>query len=91
MAQASGLAVTIDLATVPLSASYRAFTGDTLPTRLAATTAGDDYQLLFALTPDQTPPVPATRIGTFAHGEGLTLSDGGVPVALPPRLGFQHG
>ncbi|MFA6123731.1 MAG: thiamine-phosphate kinase [Sphingomonas sp.] len=91
MAQASGLAVTIDLATVPLSDSYRTFSGDTLPTRLAAATAGDDYQLLFALAPDQTPPVPATRIGTFAHGEGLTLSDGGTPVELPPRLGFQHG
>ncbi|MDX5985860.1 thiamine-phosphate kinase [Sphingomonas echinoides] len=91
MAQASGLAVTIDLATVPLSDSYRAFTGDTRAARLAAATAGDDYQLLFALGPDQPPPVPATRIGNFARGEGLTLTDAGAPVALPSSLGFQHG
>ena len=91
MAQASGLAVTIDLATVPLSDSYRAFTGDTHAARLAAATAGDDYQLLFAFAPDQIPSVPATRIGSFARGEGLTLTDAGTPVDLPPRLGFQHG
>ena len=91
MAQASSLAVTIDLATVPLSDSYRAFVGDTLPARLTAATAGDDYQLLFALAPDQPLPVPATRIGSFARGEGITLSEDGAPVELPPRLGFQHG
>jgi len=91
MAQASGLAVTIDLATVPLSDSYRAFVGDTLPARLTAATAGDDYQLLFALAPDQPLPVPATRIGSFSRGEGITLTDAGAPVELPPRLGFQHG
>ncbi|MCY1176736.1 Thiamine-monophosphate kinase [compost metagenome] len=91
MAQASGLAVTIDLAQVPLSDSYRAVTGDTRAARLAAATAGDDYQLLFAFAPDHTPPVPATRIGSFAHGEGLTLSEDGAAVELPARLGFQHG
>ncbi|QQV77773.1 thiamine-phosphate kinase [Sphingomonas aliaeris] len=86
MAAASRLAVTIDLATVPLSPEYRAFDGD----QIAAATAGDDYELLFAAPSDWTPPVAATRVGTFAQGEGLTLTDAGKPVILPKSLGFQH-
>ena len=87
MAAASGLAVTIDLARVPLSPGYQAWSDD----RLAAATAGDDYELLFALHPETPPAVAATRIGGFAPGAGLTLFDGAVPVPLPPRLGFEHG
>jgi thiamine-monophosphate kinase len=90
MAAASALGVTIDLATVPLSAAYRAHIGEDLAARLSAATAGDDYQLLFAAAPDTALPVPATRIGHFAAGAGLTLTDGGVPVALPETLGFEH-
>jgi len=86
MAAASGLAVAIDLAAVPLSPSYRAFSDD----RMAAVTAGDDYQLLFAAPAGFAPPVPATRIGDFAAGVGLTLTDGAEPVPLPSTLGFQH-
>ncbi|MDB5706376.1 MAG: thiamine-monophosphate kinase [Sphingomonas bacterium] len=90
MAEASGLAVTIDLAAVPLSDAYRRFAGDTRDTRLAAATAGDDYQLLFAAPAGFALPVPATRVGSFAAGTGLTLHDGADPVPLPPRLGFEH-
>lgn len=84
MAAASGCAVTIDIATIPLSPDHP---GDPI----AAATAGDDYELLFALPKDESPPVPATRIGDFAAGSGLTLLDRGTAVALPPRLGFEHG
>lgn len=86
MATASSLAVTIDLARIPLSAAYRAWNGDAV----AAATAGDDYELLFALPAWMTSPVPATRIGAFAPGTGLTLLDRGNPVPLPHRLGFEH-
>ncbi|WEK44420.1 MAG: thiamine-phosphate kinase [Candidatus Sphingomonas colombiensis] len=86
MAAASGCAVTIDLARVPLSADYRAFGWDVL----AAATAGDDYQLLFAAAPGSAIPAPATRVGCFAEGTGLTLVDGDRAVPLPPRLGFEH-
>ena len=86
MATASGHAVAIDLDAVPLSPAYRAWGGDTL----AAATAGDDYELLFALPGDATPPVPATRIGVFGVGSGLTLTRDGQPLPLPPALGFQH-
>ncbi len=80
MADASGLALSIDLDAVPVA-------GD----RMAAATAGDDYELLFAAPAGFMPPVAATRIGTFANGQGLTLHDTSGPVPLPARLGYQHG
>jgi thiamine-monophosphate kinase len=72
---------------VPLSPELRAFD----PDPLAAATAGDDYELLFALSPGVATPVPATRIGGFAAGSGLTLTHEGAPMPLPPSLGFRHG
>lgn len=90
MATASGLAVEIDLGAVPLSDAYRAFRGDDRAARVAAATAGDDYQLLFALDPDLTPPVAATLVGRFADGAGVTLIHGGTPIPLPAKLGFEH-
>lgn len=87
MAVASGLCVTIALDAVPLSAAYRAFAGDD---PIAAATAGDDYQLLCALPPDQRPTGHATCIGSFATGSGLHLTRNGTVVPLPDRLGFEH-
>jgi len=84
MALASGLAVAIDLAAIPLSDAYRAYSGD----RVAAATAGDDYQLLFAAPEDFA--TDATRIGAFLTGSGLVLHDAGTPVPLPPSLGYEH-
>lgn len=91
MADASGLAVTIDLAAVPLSAEYRAFAGDDAAACLAAATAGDDYALLFALAPGAVPPVAACRVGAFATGRGLTVTWHGERQPTPARLGFEHG
>jgi len=79
IADASGLALVIDLNAVP-------HVGE----RMAALTAGDDYELLFALPPALQPPIAATRIGTFGEGQGLSLTDCAVPVALPERLGWLH-
>ena len=84
MALASGLAVAIDLAALPLSDAYRMVSGD----RVAAATAGDDYQLLFAAPEDFA--TDATRIGAFFTGSGLVLHDAGTPVPLPPSLGYEH-
>jgi thiamine-monophosphate kinase len=58
---------------------------------MAAITAGDDYELLFAAPPGFVSPVVATRIGAFAGGSGLTLRDAAGAVQLPQRLGWQHG
>lgn len=90
MAAASGLAVILDLGAVPLSTAYRAHVGETRPARLAAATAGDDYELLFAMPANAVPPVPATHLGRFARGAGLRLHEGGEPVDAPEHLGFQH-
>ena len=58
--------------------------------RLVAVTAGDDYQLLFALPAGVAPPVAATWVGAFAAGAGLSLTDGGESLPLPGRLGWEH-
>jgi thiamine-monophosphate kinase len=79
LAEASGLAVTIDLDAVPVS-------GDPLE----AVTAGDDYELLFAAPPGPLP-VQATCIGRCETGAGLSLMQGNAPIAQPQRLGWTHG
>lgn len=100
MAAASGCAARIELETVPLSADYLADQGEDRAARLAAATAGDDYELLFAAAPDDAPAIlaladelglPLSRIGGFEAGAGLVLTHESEPVMLPERLGFEHG
>ena len=99
IAAASGVALSIDLAAVPLSADYRAYAGDDRAARIAAASAGDDYELLFTAPPEAGAAIgalamalglPVTPIGTVQPGLGLSLSDGGAPVPLPERLGYLH-
>ncbi|MBB4616515.1 thiamine-phosphate kinase [Sphingomonas abaci] len=90
MAAASGLAVTVRLEAVPLSGAYMAVKGADRAARLSAVTAGDDYELLFALPAGVAPPVAATWVGAFAAGEGMTLTDAGESLPLPGRLGWEH-
>lgn len=90
LAHASGVSVTITLDTVPLSADYASVRGDDLEARIWAATAGDDYQLLFALADDDEPPVTATRVGICGEGKGLSLTMDGADVPLPERLGYLH-
>jgi len=90
MADASGLAVAVELAALPLSSEYRAFRGADLAAHLAAATAGDDYELLFALPDGEEPPVAALPVGVFSPGSGMSLTYRGHPVALPASLGYQH-
>lgn len=89
MAQASGLAVTIDH--VPLSPALEAARGASNAVHLAAARAGDDYELLFALPAAARPPVRAIPVGRFTKGKGLTLTIDGVTIPLPDRLGWEHG
>ncbi|HEX8381206.1 MAG TPA: thiamine-phosphate kinase [Allosphingosinicella sp.] len=99
LAEASGAAARIDLASVPLSEAYLAILGDEVEARLAAATAGDDYELLFAARPGRAPEIlalqdelalPLSRIGTLPAGSGLTLTHAGEPLPLPPSLGWIH-
>lgn len=91
MAEASGLALEVALDRLPLSPALLASGADGASLRMDAATAGDDYQLLFAAPPALIAPVPATPIGRFGEGEGLSLSYEGQSIALPPRLGYLHG
>lgn len=85
MAEASGLGITIDLEIVPIAAGAE---------RMAAVTAGDDYELLIAAPPGLTYRQPGlatlTAIGRFDAGSGLALHDANGPVPLPARLGYEH-
>src|SRR6187402_327781 len=90
MAEASGLAIAIDLAAVPLAEGAPRDRA----ARLAAVTAGDDYELLFAgpagLKLSQPGLATITPVGRFAAGQGLMLADADGPVPLPERLGYEH-
>ncbi|WP_076072018.1 thiamine-phosphate kinase [Sphingomonas montana] len=99
IAAASGCAVSIAVDAVPLSGALLAAAGDTRAARLAAATAGDDYQLMLAVAPEAADGLKAaaaaigmriSRIGVFATGSGLSLTDGGAPIAAPGRIGYQH-
>jgi len=90
MAAASGLAVVVELAALPLSPDQLAFAGADRDAYLAAATAGDDYELLFALSAGDEPPVGAVPIGRFEEGRGIAITWQGTPAPLPPSLGFQH-
>jgi thiamine-monophosphate kinase len=91
IADASGLAVTIDLDAVPLSDEARGF-GVDRAARLAAATAGDDYQLIAAVPPAAAAAAArhAIAIGRFEAGSGLRLHDRDGAVPPPETLGFQH-
>lgn len=105
IAQASNCAIRLNMDAVPLSATYAMLRGNAPPARMAAATAGDDYQLLFTAAPEQ-----AQRISTIAQDHNIALACIGTcearqtatapplllmrenaPIPLPPRLGFEHG
>jgi thiamine-monophosphate kinase len=99
IAAASHVGLTIRLDAVPLSLPLVEFVGNTQETRLAAATAGDDYELLFTAPPEAQDLLQAlavearigiTRIGDVTSGHGLNLLHHGEILALPDRLGYLH-
>ena len=91
MAEASGVALEIDLDALPLSADAKSHAGQDRAARLRAATAGDDYALLFTSTLPLPPgPSRVTRIGRAIRGQGLRLKDRDGDVPLPDRLGWEH-
>lgn len=100
MAKASGVRIEITLADVPLSeaAAARLAPGDA--GRLAAASAGDDYELLIAAPPEsraalltlsEAARLRLTRVGHVKAGEGFSvIGEGGAPVPVS-RLGYEHG
>lgn len=99
MASASGCGIALALDHVPLSPAYVMAMGDTLDSRLAAATAGDDYRLLFTAAPDRHDAITAASIkrggdarliGRCVPQSGLHLTHGGEPVPVPASLGYLH-
>ncbi|WP_159978094.1 MULTISPECIES: thiamine-phosphate kinase [unclassified Novosphingobium] len=97
--EASGVAINIEAEAVPLSVALQAVSGDTIDARIAAMTAGDDYELLFTAPPENAAHIreaakklgrDATAIGTVDTGGRLTLAHAGRLLPLPERLGYQH-
>jgi thiamine-monophosphate kinase len=93
LAQASGVALAIDLGAVPVSDAAAARC-PMLAERIALTTAGDDYELLFTAPPGVdvaalSGRTPVTRIGAVTAGRGVRLANQGVDVT-PARLGWEH-
>ncbi|HEX8375594.1 MAG TPA: thiamine-phosphate kinase, partial [Geminicoccaceae bacterium] len=100
MAGASGLRAEIELDRIPLSAAFVGAFGEEREARVAAATAGDDYELLFAapasrdaelLDLSERLDLPFTRVGTMRSGSGLGLTHAGAALPVPARLGWEHG
>ncbi|AXO63179.1 thiamine-phosphate kinase [Ectopseudomonas oleovorans] len=94
IANASQVALHIELARVPLSAALRAFAGEQ-QARLCALGGGDDYRLAFTLPPallaDLQADWPEIRvIGRVQAGTGVELLDAAGQPIEPPRGGYQH-
>jgi thiamine-monophosphate kinase len=94
MAEASGLSVAIDLGRMPMSEDALSF-GSDRASRLTAATAGDDYALLFAASPDaqaaiETLAIGAVHVGRFEPGTGLSVHDADGAIELPEKLGYLH-
>ena len=89
LAEASGVALRIRLADLPVAAGIEAVTDD--PYELAAT-GGDDYELLFTCPPGRAdamqPAVIPTWIGEVREGSGLELVD--AAGAVVELAGFEH-
>ena len=89
LAAASGVAVTVDLALVPVSAAAAARVARDDAGLAGLASAGDDYELLFTLPPGVTV-AGATRVGAVAAGAGLTVIGLDGRSFVPGRLGYEH-
>lgn len=81
MAKASGVTIALDRSAIPIATDEER--------RDEALRWGDDYQLLFTLAANMSPPCPAHPIGSVEKaGKASLLLDGVPPVG---QLGYQHG
>ncbi len=99
LAHASGVAISVDAARVPLSAGLLSLWGDSLDTRCRAAVAGDDYEIAFTAPASSRNAVMAaahrtgvsvSEIGRVDRGSGVRLLDAnGKDIGLS-RKGFAH-
>jgi len=98
IADASGLAVTIERERVPLSRTARRVLADAPRLWTNVLGGGDDYELVMAvprrkeaalLAASRAAGLPVTRVGSLWRGQGVTLTDGGRPLRIA-RRGYAH-
>jgi len=99
LAAASGVGIDIEAGAIPVPEAARAWwAGRGEDALLRAMTGGDDYELLFTVSPRrrrrletvrrQAGTVPLTRIGSVITGSAVTLVDGDTRTPLPG--GYVH-
>lgn len=81
MAAASEVTLSIDSSKVPVAAAQR---------RSECLRWGDDYELLFTLPSEVSPPVHCTRIGSVEFQGFAPLMLDGNPIVNAEGLGYQH-
>ena len=81
MARASGVTIALDSHAVPVADPAR---------REECLRWGDDYELLFTLPAEISPPVPATAIGGTAMRADAPLMLDGAAIASSDGLGYRH-
>jgi len=98
IAEVSGVRIEIDAHRLPLSAALQAVWGDGLEARVRAATAGDDYEIAFAVAPRHVEQAikaardttAVTQIGRVVAGQGVALLDDmGREIAVA-RKGYAH-
>lgn len=93
IAKASGVALEVNLAQVPVSSALQAFLGQEAAQR-AALTGGDDYVLAFTLPPEALSALQSAVtvhvIGRVLEGQGVTLRDPQGQDITPVQRGYQH-
>jgi len=90
MATASGVAMRIHHAMLPLSEAARAVIALDADAWSYVVAGGDDYELLVSLPADATVPEGLIHIGDVVAGEGVVLLDACGQDITPPRKGYQH-
>ncbi len=89
LAAASGVAITVELALMPVSAAAAARVPRDDAGLERLTSAGDDYELLFTLPPGVSIP-GVTRVGSVVAGSGLIVLGLDGQQFTPSRLGYEH-
>jgi thiamine-monophosphate kinase len=92
IAKASGVALEVNLAQVPVSPALEAFLGRDAAVQ-AALTGGDDYVLAFTLPPEALSSLADAGVhvvGRVLQGQGVTLRDPQGQDITPVQRGYQH-
>ena len=91
VAEASGVALVIEAAMVPLSAVGETYVANAKADLRTLLTGGDDYQTLFTAPPSARSAITgATRIGRAIAGQGVSVLDASGAAMIFDTPGFQH-